>query len=108
MEVLPMTPGLMASMMMRRNHAVFMPFFEDDVLNLMVIGRPEDRIPRAIDHALADYALAEEGRLADVQILEEVTGTGFYSPEREEGYVAMLDAFPGMLAVAIDRIARRG
>lgn len=107
MEVLPMTPGLLASMMMRSNHAVFMPYFEDDIINRIAIGRPEERIPLAIEQAVSDHADAVRGTLRDVQILEEVTGRGFYTPEREDGYVAMLDAFPGMLALAIDRIARR-
>jgi hypothetical protein len=109
MGMYPLTPGLLASMMMRRNHAVFMPRIgEGDVINLMVIGQPEDRIPKAIDQALDLYDQAERGTLGDAQVLEEVVGTGFYSPEREEGYVATIDQFPGMLALAMDRIAARG
>jgi hypothetical protein len=102
-----MTPGLLASMMMRSNHAVFMPYFEDDIISRIAIGRPEERIPKGIDQAISDHEDAVAGTLTDVQILEEVTGRGFYAPDREEGYAAMLDAFPGMLALAIDRIARR-
>lgn len=109
MEILPLTPGLLASMMMRGNHAVFMPRIEeDDIINLMVIGQPEKRIPKEIAEAIRLYTLAEADGLTDVQILEEVLGTGFYATDREEGYVAMLDQFPGMLGIALDAIAARG
>ena len=108
MEVLPLTPGLLASMMMRQNHAAFMPWFGDDTLMEMTIGRPETRIPKGIEKAIEMHRLALTGELADVQILEEVTGKGFYAVDHEEGYVAMLDQFPGMLALALDRIAAAG
>lgn len=108
MDILPLTPGMLSSAMMRYNHAVFMPSFGEDADPISrMMGTPEERIPRALDAVLAKYDQAVSGSLADVQLLEEFTGTGFYRPESEQSYVAALDQFHGMLALVLDRLAAR-
>lgn len=105
MEILPLTPGLLASAMLRHDHGVFAPYSDDPIGRLL--GTPEQRIPKVIDRVLASYDEAASGNLADVQLLEEFTGSGFYRPDKEEGYVRTLDQHPGMLAIALDRLASR-
>lgn len=67
-----------------------------------MIGIPpwKDRIPQGLLEARRTYLDAVAGRLTDVQLLEEVDGRGFYSPDREDHYLAMLDGFPGMREIA--------
>jgi len=105
--LLELTPGLLSSAMIRNNHAVFMPASDPTDAIAMIIGAPEVRIPKTMDRVLRAYDEAENGNLKDMQLLEEFTGTGFYRPDLENGYAATLDAFPGMLALALDRIAAR-
>jgi len=92
----PLTPGLLASIAMRANHAMFMP----PGMEMIGIGAWEDRIPEGLRRALASYREAEAGTLSDVQLLEETDGRGFYSPDREDYYESLLGSFPGMLELA--------
>ena len=94
----PLTPGLLASMAMRWNHAMFMPINMEE--GMIGIGPWDRRIPRGLRHAREAYANAVAGTLSDVQLLEEVEGRGFYSPDLEEHYAGLLEGFPGMLDLA--------
>lgn len=104
MTLLPITPGLLSSAMIRRNHAVFMPGGNDPISRLM--GSPEERITSTMDEVLDMYDQARLGRLSDSQMLEEFTGAGFYRTQLEESYIRALDQFHGMLARAMERISR--
>lgn len=98
MKLYALTPGLLASIAMRSNHAMFLPM---DLEEGMIGIAPWDRrIPDGLRHAREVYSAAAEGRLTDVQLLEEVDGRGFYSPDREEEYLAILAGFPGMTEIA--------
>lgn len=92
----PLTPGLLASIAMRSNHAMFLP------PGLETFGTEawERRIPEGLRHARASYDRAAAGTLDDVQLLEETDGRGFYSPVHEDYYVSLLGGFPGMLDLA--------
>lgn len=103
MTIHPLTPGLLASIAMRWNHATFMP--RDLEKGMIGIGPWEERIPEALKHARRTYAAAVAGTLADVQLAEEVRGGGFYSPEHEDYYLSLLAAFPGMLELATELTA---
>lgn len=103
--LLPLTPGLLASAMMRHDHAVFAPWFENDPIHAL-LGRPEERIPDAMQDVLRIYDALAAGQPADPQTSEEFLGSGFYAPERETNYAACLDAY-GMRATAIALIMDR-
>ncbi len=98
MSVHPLTAGLLASIAMRSNHAMFLPAGLEE--GMMGIAPWRVRIPDGLRHAREAYSAAVAGRLTDVQLLEEIVGLGFYSPEREDHYLATLDAFPGMREIA--------
>lgn len=105
-NLLPLTTGLVASMMLRADHAVFLPA-EMSAVSMMFgdRGDPAKRIPEAITRAVRAHGEAALGRLADLQILEEATGEGFYAPVREEVYRDMLRRFPGMLERVEEAVA---
>lgn len=70
------TPGLLMSMALRADHALGMPGYYDQPL----IAR------KGVTHARRlELALAEARKMH-----EEVVGSGFYAPEREGFYFAML------------------
>jgi hypothetical protein len=100
-----MTTGLLASAMLRSNHAVFMkgnllPGMNKDVVESNI----RYRIKKTMDNVIEKYKLAINGELNDIQILEEFTGEGFYSPVREESYTDMIRQTKGMLELAIEKI----
>lgn len=92
----PLTPGLLASIAMRSNHAMFMP----PGMEMIGIGPWEERIPEGLRRAQASYDEAVAGTLGDVQLLEETDGRGFYSPGHEDYYLSLLGGFPGMIDLA--------
>ena len=92
----PLTPGLLASIAMRSNHAMFMPAG----MEMIGIGPWEKRIPEGLRRARASYEEAVAGTLDDAQLLEETDGRGFYSAEHEDYYLSLLGGFPGMIDLA--------
>jgi hypothetical protein len=92
----PLTPGLLASIAMRANHAMFLPAG----MEMIGMGSWESRIPEGLRRARASYDEARAGTLTDVQLLEETDGRGFYSPEHEDYYLSLLAGFPGMTDLA--------
>ena len=99
----PLSAGLLASIAMRANHAMFLPIDMD----MLGIERWDVRIPKGLRHARDAYDQADAGTLTDMQLLEETDGRGFYSPEHEDEYRSRLSEFPGMLDLACDLAARR-
>ncbi|SDJ39265.1 hypothetical protein SAMN05216605_12838 [Pseudomonas abietaniphila] len=73
------SPGLLMSMAIRNDHALGCPGYYDQT----IMGRK--RGYEGVSHArMLECALTEMRKL-----YEEVVGAGFYSPEKEAGYVAM-------------------
>ena len=71
------SPGLLMSMAVRNDHALGCPGYYDQ----KVLGRGFHDVSHA---RMVECALSEMRKLH-----EEVVGAGFYSPEKEAGYVAM-------------------
>ena len=109
-SALTLTPGLLVSMALRKDHLVFAPDLEpDDPLAAFMIRTPwHERVPAAIDAARDAYDAAVLGTLDDDQVLEEVVGTGFYAPAREERYLSIVDGFAGMADYARLRATPKG
>lgn len=105
MTMLPLTPGLLASAMMREDHAVFAPWFEGEMFS-EILGRPEDRIARAIERIVALYTGAAQGMKIEAGVLEEFEGRGFYATALEDRYRSALEKQPGMMEVAVAAIGR--
>lgn len=87
MKVYPKTAGLLSSMMLRWDHGVFMPraacaFFSDGPKLADAYKDASDRYDR----------MAANGPGDDHQLYEEMTGRGFYSPDREDWYKNMFNA----------------
>lgn len=104
-KLYPMTTGLLASAMLRSNHAVFMkgnllPGMDKDIVE----SNLHYRMKRTMDNVIEKYKLAINGKLNDIQVLEEFTGEGFYSPTREESYTDMIRQTRGMLELAVEKI----
>jgi hypothetical protein len=104
MTLHPLTPGLLASAAMRADHAVFMPDVDWGPAFAMLPWN--ERVPAGLESARQAYDMAVRRRLSDLQVLEEFEGRGFYSPDREDHYLAVLDGFPGMRALAEEIAAR--
>ena len=94
MGILPLTPGLLISMAIRYDHS-----FGFHTGSLMMFSDGETLIDKQIKlireaatcyHRLKGLYEAEwvSKSLAgtDLQLFEEMTGEGFYQPDREEGY----------------------
>lgn len=81
-NILPLTPGLLISMAIRNDHSFgfHMGSFETGTL--------EEKQIRLIDRSYQEYLTYENGGEIQNQRLEELTGEGFYRPEREKGYLA--------------------
>lgn len=98
--VLPLTLGLLASAMQRRNHAAFLPpelrFWPDRPWREDMVGD--------MDRIMAMWAAAKRGEFHDTQILEEFVGTGFYNPDCEERHSGLFAGFEGMQEIAISRL----
>lgn len=77
-------PGLLVSIALRLDHGLFMP----------QLGEDEEGHKRRIEVTLSDARRA----------WEECSGNGFYSPEREAGYVAMQEK--GVSPMELFQIAR--
>lgn len=75
------TPGLLMSMAMRADHALGCPGYYDQQM-----FKIDDHVSH---HRMLEVALAEARKQH-----EEVVGAGFYSPEKEGGYAAMLAGRP--------------
>lgn len=77
----PATPGLLMSIALRLDHAIGMPgYYDQEILG----GKPGD-------HARRLEMLLSDARRA----YEEITGTGFYSPDKEAAYASMAEAAKG-------------
>lgn len=75
------TPGLLMSMAMRADHALGCPGYYDQLMF---------KVPGHVDHQrMLDAAIADARKQH-----QEVVGTGFYAPEREGHYAALLSARP--------------
>ncbi len=75
------TPGLLMSMAMRSDHALGCPGYYDQLMF---------KVPGHVDHQrMLDAAIADARKQH-----QEVVGTGFYAPEREGHYAALLAARP--------------
>lgn len=98
--VLPLTLGLLASAMMRRDHGVFLP----PHLRFMPERPWRTGMVADMDVIMARWDAARKGLLADAQILEEFEGRGFYSREAEATYACAFDEFPDMREIAISRL----
>lgn len=90
-QVLPLTPGLLISMSIRNDHG----FGLGDLSNFGFARqnpRPlhESQI-ETINVSYDEYIAAYNGEYCQGQRLEECTGTGFYHPEKEAGYVGSAD-----------------
>ncbi len=73
------TPGLLMSMAMRSDHALGCPGYYDQLMF---------KVPGHVDHQrMLDAAIADARKQH-----QEVVGTGFYAPEREGHYAALLSA----------------
>ncbi|MFZ3481631.1 hypothetical protein [Sphingomonas sp. 3-13AW] len=94
----PLTPGLLASIALRSNHAMFMPAGTEG--RMIGIVPWQTRIPEGLQRARDIYIEAVNGRLQDVQLLEEVEGRGFHTSQNEGHYVSLLENFPGMRELA--------
>lgn len=75
------TPGLLMSMAIRGDHALGCPGYYDQEM-FKAAGHVSH-------HRTLEVAISEARKQH-----EEVVGAGFYSPEREAGYAAMLSARP--------------
>lgn len=105
MELLPLTPGLLASAMIRTDHAVLMPNVD---MGLPIVVEPaETRIPKAMDEVITLYGAATRGEPTPASVMEEFRGKGFYHPKRERSYTDALSEFEGMLDMAKGKIAKR-
>lgn len=83
-------PGLLVSIALRLDHGLFMP-------NILT-GETEEQHQRRIEVALQDARRA----------WEECSGNGFYSPEREAGYLAIRkDGIHALDLMKIPRPAER-
>ena len=98
--LLPLTLGLLASAMQRRNHATFLP----PHLRFMPDRPWRPGMVRAMDEIMVKWDQARCGSLHDVQIMEEFDGTGFYRPEHEDHYAGMFAGFDGMAEIALSRL----
>lgn len=109
-KLLPLTPGLVASALLRYDHGLFAPQFEGDIFSHLN-GDPKDRMPELIDRIVAIYDDTSTGgdlpNVTEQQVAEEFTGDGFYRVEAEENYAAMLDQY-GARAYATEVIGHRG
>lgn len=84
--------GLLMSMAIRYDHGLAMPGYYDHINNLLGQGKKIDGLPT--------HAQRLESTLRTMrQLWEEVAGDGFYSPEKDERYAAMVpDDIKGRMA----------
>ena len=100
--MLPLTPGLLISMAIRFDHSfgILMGLFDSFTsLEKKQIALLHDvMVHYRRGHALSNYRMGTEA-----QLWEEMTGAGFYRPEKESSYRA--SAEPAALLVA-ERLVR--
>lgn len=95
--ILPLTPGLLISMAMRLDHSfgISMGMFEKEDLSTKQVNRLNDVIP----YYRRRLQITNSATGTDAQLGEEVSGRGFYKPDREDWYQGM--ATPEGLAEAV-------
>jgi len=106
MPLLPLTPGLVISAMLRFNNGLFAPHDPDCVI-MRAIGSVEDRISAALPYVLTRYDAQKVQTVSDLQIAEEFEGTGFYRPEKEQEYIDMLGGRADLFEWVSTAIAKR-
>lgn len=80
------TPGLLMSMAIRHDHGLGVPGYYDNLRDMWIRpGKVADMMPT---HAQVLESTLRQMR----QLWEEVAGQGFYSPDKEAEYVAILEA----------------
>ncbi len=86
-EYLPLTPGLLISMAIRYDHSfgIWMGSFETQ-------STLEEKQRSILDEVISCYSRRQEitnsASGTDAQLREEMTGQGFYRPEREAEYIS--------------------
>lgn len=98
--LLPLTLGLLASAMQRRDHAAFLT----PELRFWPGRAWRADMVRDMDRIMAMWDAAKRGELRDAQILEEFEGAGFYRTDREDHYSGLFAGFAGMQEIAISRL----
>lgn len=84
-DLLPLTPGLLISMAVRTDHSFGIP----NIWGSLVPSNPcalEDKQIALIEKSFSEYGVYAAGQPIQSQRQEELTGKGFYSPEREAAY----------------------
>jgi hypothetical protein len=99
--LLPLTPGLMMSAMMRYDHAILMS--SSTFLNI-TIEPIAIRVARAISIVILIYEAASRGEIIDAQVCEEFFGEGFYSIASEGNYTRYLDNYPDVMSLIVEAI----
>lgn len=100
MNIALLTEGLVVSMVMRLDHLVLFPgdHHVDDAIRR---ARVEDCARRSVQA----HRDALSGKPVDPQLLEEMTGRGFHSPESEDWYRDHVATIPGAREILV-RILR--
>ncbi len=95
--IFPITPGLLISMAMRLDHSfgVSLGIFEDEDLPTKQVKLLNEVIP----YYRRRLQITNSATGTDAQLGEEISGQGFYRPEREDQYQGM--ATPEGLAEAV-------
>lgn len=86
-DYLPLTPGLLISMAIRYDHSfgIWMgPFETSSSLEEKQLAILED----VIGYYSRRHEITNSARGTDAQLREEMTGQGFYRPDREAEYVS--------------------
>lgn len=87
--IYPYSRGLIASMMIRFDHGVFIGKTPSFVLKIYLLMQHKyDELAR---NGLVE--VPGEPHYGDKQLYEEITGEGFYSPEKEHTYVEFLTSY---------------
>lgn len=85
-KVYALTDGLIGSMMLRYDHGIFMGMASSPVW----MTRPSVKDTRdeiiAMYHRLNNFPPTENSDVSDRQVYQEMTGEGFYHPDREQDY----------------------
>ncbi len=87
-EILPLTPGLLISMSVRNDHS----FRTEKVWGSFVPDGPrplEEKQISLIETSWAEYQAYMAGARIQSQRQEELTGKGFYHPDRENLYLSL-------------------
>ncbi len=82
----PLTPGLLISMGIRYDHSfgISMGMFD---AHSSLESKQIDILNKVLEYYSRRHEIANSAKPGtETQLLEEMTGTGFYSPEREDWY----------------------